>query len=75
MLGEASPLTICLYVSWTFSMLQEWEAFLGQIVGDVRESQRDSMPSWVDQDRHKTLAALMVQWKKKNPYSLFKLAT
>ncbi|XP_063970614.1 cytoplasmic dynein 2 heavy chain 1 [Lytechinus pictus] len=38
----------------------EWEAFLGQIVADVRESQQSgSMPSWVDQDRHKALASFM----------------
>ncbi|XP_071483964.1 LOW QUALITY PROTEIN: cytoplasmic dynein 2 heavy chain 1-like [Diadema antillarum] len=37
----------------------EWEAFLGQIVADVRDSQRgDSIPGWINQDRQKALASL-----------------
>ncbi|XP_071951365.1 cytoplasmic dynein 2 heavy chain 1-like isoform X2 [Antedon mediterranea] len=33
----------------------EWEAFIGQIVSDIKsdgQRQKDAMPNWIDEDRH-----------------------
>ncbi|XP_071846316.1 cytoplasmic dynein 2 heavy chain 1-like isoform X2 [Apostichopus japonicus] len=36
----------------------EWEAFLGQIVAEVREKSKDQMPAWIDPDREQAVAVL-----------------
>ena len=41
-----------------FCFLQEWEAFLGQIVSDVKSN--DTIPNWIDQDRKQAVLQLKV---------------
>ena len=42
------------------AFFQEWEAFTGMIVADVKTDASKSLPGWIEQERAQAVASLKV---------------
>ena len=49
------------YRVFHFWTLQEWEAFTGLIVADVKDSSKRDLPSWVEEERATPIGLLKVR--------------